>query len=575
MAGELAVSIGQYSDKGRKDKNQDFHGALIPVQPALGLKGIAVALADGISTSSVSHIAAESAIKGFLTDYYCTSDSWTVKTAAQRVIAATNAWLNAQTRTSQYVGDQDRGYVCTLSVLVLKSTTAHVFHVGDSRVYRLAGQSLEQLTTDHRISISSQQSYLSRALGVNPDIEIDYRVLPLEPGDIFVLATDGVHEFATARFMARAIAEHPGDLDAAARAIAGEALAKGSGDNLTVQIVRVDALPMADAGDVAGQGLDLPMPPLLAPRQEFDGYKIIRQIHASSRSHIYLALDTASNAAVALKIPSIDLRGDAAYIKRFLMEEWVARRLDSAFVLKAAPQTRPKNFVYTVTEFVDGQTLRQWMTDNPKPPLEAVRAIVEQIAKGLRAFHRREMLHQDLRPENIIIDATGTAKIIDFGSTYVAGAAEARPQTLGQGDILGTFQYTAPEYFLGQAGSTRSDLFSLGVIAYEMLTGKLPYGAGVARARTPAQMARLRYEPAASHRDDIPVWVDGALKRAVSLTASARYEALSELLHDLRTPNPAFLRPVPLIERNPLLFWQALVFLLVCSHFVMAYFLRK
>ena len=101
MSRELQISIGQHSDKGRKEINQDFHGILIPTEPLLRSKGIAIVLADGISSSSVSQIASESAVKSFLTDYYCTSKSWSVKTSAQRVLAATNSWLHAQTRRSQ------------------------------------------------------------------------------------------------------------------------------------------------------------------------------------------------------------------------------------------------------------------------------------------------------------------------------------------------------------------------------------------------------------------------------------------------------------------------------------------
>src|SRR5215467_11828778 len=115
MSRELRISIGQHSEKGRKNSNQDFHGALIPGQPMLGLKGIALALADGISSSSVSRIASESAVKGFLTDYYCTPESWSVKSSAQRVIDATNSWLHSQTRQSQFAYDKDKGYVCTLN----------------------------------------------------------------------------------------------------------------------------------------------------------------------------------------------------------------------------------------------------------------------------------------------------------------------------------------------------------------------------------------------------------------------------------------------------------------------------
>src|SRR3954463_25513 len=154
MARKLKISVGQCADKGRKESNQDFHGVLIPSEPLLGLKGIAIVLADGISSSSVSRIASESAVKGFLTDYYCTPESWSVRTSAQRVLEATNSWLHAQTRRSQYSYDKDKGYVCTLSAMVIKSTTAHIFHVGDARIYRVAGNTLEQLTDDHRVIIS-------------------------------------------------------------------------------------------------------------------------------------------------------------------------------------------------------------------------------------------------------------------------------------------------------------------------------------------------------------------------------------------------------------------------------------
>ena len=563
MPDELKISIGQYSDKGRKETNQDFHGACTPKEPQLSSKGVAVALADGISSSAVSQLASQAAVTGFLEDYYCTSEAWSVKTSAQRVLNATNSWLYAQTRHSQDRYDMDRGYVCAFSAMVIKSTTAHIFHVGDARIYRLHDGALEQLTSDHRVWVSREQSYLGRALGINPQLEIDYQTQQIEKGDVFLFATDGVYEHAGSEFMVDAIAGGRDGLDQAARSIAEEAYRRGSADNLTVQIVRVEELPGQEPGEIYQQLSGLPLPPILEPRMDFDGYKIVKELHGSSRSHIYLALDGETGALVVIKIPSIDLRGDPAYLERFLLEEWVARRINSAHVLKPCLQTRKRNYLYVVTEFVEGQSLAQWMVDNPKPGLETVRGIVEQIAKGLRAFHRLEMLHQDLRPANVMIDGAGTVKIIDFGATKVAGIMEAGAP-IERNNILGTAQYSAPEYFLGEDGSPRSDIFSLGVIAYQMLTGKLPYGAQVAKSRTKAAQKKLQYDSVRDRNREIPAWIDGALGKAVHPDPRMRYGELSEFTHDLRHPNNEFLgraRP-PLLERNPLAFWKGVSFVL-------------
>lgn len=559
---QLSVSIGQYTSAGCKAVNQDFHGALVPAGAALSLKGIALAIADGISSSAVSQVAAETAIKSFLTDYYCTSDAWTVKSAAQRVIQATNSWLNAETRRGRLHEDMNRGYVCTFSAIVLKGRRAHLFHIGDSRVYRVSGETLEQLSDDHRVVLSPSENYLGRALGLAAGVEIDYREINLRPGDTLVMTTDGVHGHMPEREIAARI-NASGDLDAAARAIVEEALARGSDDNLTIQVVRIDRLPSRDAMGVIRSADLLPPAPVPHVPSEYDGYRIVRQLHASSRSYIFVAVDLETGEKVALKVPSVDLRDNLDYLRRFAMEEWIARRINSAHVLKAAPVHRERDTLYVVTELIEGRTLRQWMADNPRPDVETVRGIVEQIAKGLRAFHRKDMLHQDLRPENIMIDRDGTVKIIDFGAVRVAGVLEADPG-LDAGDVLGTHQYAAPEYFIGQDGTELSDLYSLGTIAYEMLTGHLPYGARMAQATSRAKQARVSYTPASAYRSDIPSWIDGALRTAVHFDTAMRQQALSELEHDLRHPRQdlASRAAAPIMERNPLLFWQIMSFLL-------------
>ncbi len=567
MTSQLAVTTGQHSDKGRKPVNQDFHGLLIPDNHQLHSKGIAVAIADGISSSNVSQIASESAVAGFLSDYYSTPDSWSVKQSAQRVLRASNAWLHAQTRQSRYRYDQDRGYVCTLSVLVLKSATAHLFHVGDARICRLQDNSLEQLTTDHRVWLSQDDSCLNRAMGLSQQVDIDYLTVPVWPGDVFVLATDGLYEHLPQREIARAIREAGDDLDTAAQQLVATALANGSDDNLTLQIVRVESVAASRSNkEVAQQAQQLPFAPELASGQVLDGYRIIRSIHASSRSHVYLAADELSGQQVALKVPAVETQQDPGALSVFATEQWVAQRIDSPHVVRAFAPERQRSCLYLATEYLQGTNLRQWLLDNPTPALETVRQLIEQIARGLRAFHRLEMVHQDLKPENILINTEGTVVLIDFGATRIAGLQELNEHQEPHW-TRGAALYSAPESFLGEPTDWQADQFSLAVIAYQMLTGQLPYGTRVPGIRNRKQLQGLSYQPARLHRDNLPEWVDQALARALHPEPHKRYPALSEFLFDLRQPNPQWQKQhrLPLIERHPVVFWQGFSALLMLA----------
>lgn len=573
MIYRLQIAAGQFSAKGRKPANQDFHGVCTPPEPLLSSKGCAIALADGISTSAVGREAAETAVTAFFEDYFSTPETWSVKQSAQRVLMAVNSWLYAQTRQSRHRYDKDKGYVCTFSAMIIKSCTAHIFHVGDSRVYRLSGGALEQLTRDHRIRIAEGHSYLGAALGADDHVEIEYHTLPVEKDDVFLLATDGVYEYAATAFMAGAIRGHGHAPEAAARAIVDEAYARGSTDNLTAQVIRIEDLPARNVNEVHRQLAELPWPPGLESGARFDGFRIVRQLHTGSRSHVFLAVDEPSGTRVAVKTLSTEMRGDPDHLERFLTEEWIARRINNPYVVRAFAPGRKRHSLYTVTEFIEGRTLTQWMADNPRPDLESVRELVEQIARGLRAFHRLEMIHQDLRPDNVMIDRTGTVKLIDFGATRVAGIAELAAD--GPDERLGTAQYSAPEYFLGEAGTHRSDIFSLGVIAYQMLTQRLPYGARLARARSRLDQLRLKYIPARHFNSDLPAWVDGPLKKALHPDPNKRYAALSEFIFDLRHPRHAFSegpRP-PLIERHPVGFWQGVSFVLALTAVVLGFLL--
>lgn len=558
MSSTLEIDYACCTETGAKSVNADAADARIPSDELLRSKGVAAVIADGMSSSEGGHEASQICVTGFLNDYFSTPESWSVKTSASKILSALNTWLCGQGQ-SRY--GSPKGMVTTLSVAVIRSTTAHLFHVGDSRIYLYREQRLEQLTKDHRVWVSKDQDLLARAMGIDSHLEIDYRTVALNTGDLLLFSTDGVHDFLTDRQLHKLLREHQGNLQQAAKAITTTALEQGSSDNVTCQLLRVIALPDEQMDDVLQRVAELPFPPNLQPGMNIDGYEIIREIHASKRSEVYLAIHGETGDQVALKTPSVNFNDDPEFLNGFLNEEWIGRRINNPHVLKVF-QPRRRRFLYHITEYLEGQTLRQRMDDLGQMNLEQVRDYLGQLINGLRAFHRLEMVHQDLKPDNILIGKNGVLKIIDFGSTRIAGVQELTHNP--PGPPLGTVNYSAPEYLDGSLGSPRSDIFSLGVIAYEMLTGTLPYG----DHEQPLPARKLHYRPAREHNPAIPAWVDGALRKASHPQPEKRYETLSEFLQDMTSPNPLLVNesPKPLMERNPLAFWKTLAALLLVAN---------
>ncbi len=562
MLSQLKISLGQYSDKGIKELNEDFYGAYIPEGSSLDNKGIACAIADGMGSCANAQEASEHCVKSFLNDYFSTPETWTVKTSGAKVLTAINNWL-----LSNGNKDHANGMVTTFSAIVFKSTTAHIFHIGDSRIYRYRQNNkqnkttgdLELITTDHRVWISDEKNYLSRAMGIGSHLDIDYKKLAIEQGDIFVMTTDGIHDYLSDQ----QIKEHlnnnsniKANINVAADKIVAHALELKSHDNVTCQIIKIDELPAQDANEIYNELTRLPFPPHLGPGMTMDGYEILEDVHASTTSQLYKVRDKESGKLFMMKTPSVNYSDDPAYIERFYMEEWAGKRIQSDAVLKIIEQTRQRNFLYFIMEYIDGITLKQWALENPAPDFERVIDIVNKIIRGLRVFHRLEMLHRDLKPENIMITTHGVVKIIDFGSVKIAGIQEINTP-IERLELLGTKNYTAPEYLLGMEGSNRSDIYSLGVLVYNLLTGSLPYGDKMSRDLNWRTLNKIKYESSIKHNPMIPLWMDGAIHKAVKKDHRQRYDTFSEFLFDLTHPKESFMgHAAPLLERNPIAVWQ-------------------
>ncbi|SQD79826.1 bifunctional protein-serine/threonine kinase/phosphatase [Moritella yayanosii] len=565
LQGGATFTIGQRSVAGIKAHNEDAIGIRIPDDLLLTTKGSVAIIADGVSAAEAGKEASETCVHNFLSDYYSTPETWSVSKSTGQVLTALNRWLYSQGRQ---FADAQKGYLTTLSAIVFKSHAAHLLHVGDSRIYRLRNNTLEQLTRDHTTVVNSKQSYLARAMGLDTTLDVDYKEVELQVGDVFLLSTDGLHDFVSDKLLREMVQQThqsaESDFEACCEQLIQHALANNSNDNISCQLLRIDSLPKLSAEDVHVHLASMPFPPALRTGLSIDGLKVIKELHASSSSHLYLVEDKETKQQYCMKAPSVNYIDDPAYIERFTMETWIGSRLNNPHILKIVETNRKKNHLYYLMEVIEGITLEQWISEHPNPPIQEVLNIVEQVIKGLRAFHRKETLHQDLKPGNIMIDNNDHVKIIDFGSCFVKGIAEiATP--LQRDKILGTAAYSAPETVINGDSTAQSDIFAIAVIIFEMLTGKQPFNGKLETCRTQKAYLKTKYIAAYEYNPLVPFWLDGAIRKGLRFDPNKRHADVSELLHELQHPNPNYEnnRKQTLIEKNPERFWQVISLLLL------------
>lgn len=565
LQSQLLLTVGQSTQAGLKAINEDNIGIRIPDQPALTIKGAVAVIADGVSAAEAGKEASEMCVRNFISDYYDTPDAWAVKTAGQKIVLALNRWLVGQSKI--------KGHVSTLSVLILKSQTGYIFHIGDTRIYRLRKGTLECLTTDHSIHINKDTVYLSRAMGMDYHLEMDYLQFALEKNDVFFLSTDGVHDFIPHKVIQETLLAST-DYNITCEQLIEEALAAGSNDNLSCQVVKVESLSDANNQEMYEQLSDLPFPPELKKGHIFDGLTVLKTLHESPRSQVYLVKNE-SNERLILKTPSVNFEDDPAYIERFVLERWIGKRIDSPYVVKIVEPEKPIA-LYTLMEYVDGITLEQWIKENPKPDINEVVRLAELISRAIRALHRKDILHQDIKPDNIILDKDGVPRLIDFGSCFASGVEEIETP-FEREQALGTAVYSAPETRFRLRKTKKSDLFSLAVVVYEMLTGELPFGDQLEKLKDQRNIASLKYRSAMLINPMIPEWMDQALKRALSPRPELRQEAMSEFIFDLQRPNKKYKSTVsiPLVQRNPLRFWKSVAVMQTVLVFFLLYYLLK
>lgn len=545
----LTVSTGHASLCGVRERNEDFLGMIVPDGEELANKGVLAAIADGVSGHGGGREAAEYAVRGLLSDYYATPDTWETPLAIDRVANAINRWVMAQARTHR----EWSGMATTLTALVLRGRRYCLAHVGDSRCYLARDGKLTQLTTDHVWDRPGMGHVLTRGIGLDDKLHLDFAEGEMRQGDTFILLTDGVWEPLRESALTDMLRVHQ-QPQALAQALADAALARGSQDNASALVLRVDTLPQLGAQDVNAASRALPIPAKLKPGQSMDGF-VIQNVLAESRTTLlYTARDGADGQTVVLKTLHPRLADDKGEIEAFAREEWLARRVVSRHFPQYVPLAGGRRTqLYFAMSWHAGRTWQQMLDAGYHMSIpDAVRGGV-QMLKGLGALHRLSVLHRDIKPANIHIDNSTELRILDLGVAAVAAHAESAPYA----PRAGTPSYLAPELFDGGEPDATTDLYATAVTLFHMLTRHYPYG-----EIEPFQTPKFG-EPAASSRwrRDIPVWLERVLLKGVARERKQRFETAEEFVLALERGEAGLLpvpRVTPYAERDPLAFWRAM-----------------
>ena len=439
----------------------------------------------------------------------------------------------------------------TLTISVFRNNEVMIGHVGDCRVYLIQQGRIRRITSDHSYAgvqlklgivtveeaASSQlRSVLTRTIGQDPVIRLDYHTAVVNRGDKLVQCTDGLWCFLTEQEIYDIVCKNPPE-EACARMIE-LAEKRGGDDNLTAQVIQIESverlsyyrgLPIYQKVDGNQMGTEPEVGQLLDGR-----FQITDLISRSGMASIYKAIDVKDNRTVALKVPFMQYESDPGFYSRFKREQEIGVALNHPYILRVEPDEGNRSRPYLVMELLEGQTLGHLMRSVRPLPVNDALKIASRICEALHYMHEHDVVHRDLKPENIMICNDGSIRIMDFGIAKYEG--QRRLTFGGFTPTMGTPDYMAPEQVRGKRGDRRTDIYSLGAILYEMVTGSVPF-----EGATPFVImnARLTGDPVAPRQKNpqITPQVEEIILRAMARNPQERYQTALEMKHDLDHPD--------------------------------------
>ena len=523
--------------------NEDAHGFWQPETiEEKRTRGAIAVLADGVGGQGHGEIASRLAVDTILQTFREAKDT----TSPAQVIAQAVNDANLAIYDKNVESRGQTKMATTVAIAILRNNQVVVGNVGDSRVYLIQKGLIQQLSTDHsyvgmqrkfgliseRDALASEQrSILTRSVGQEPVIRVDCDEATVTRGDFLVLCCDGLYTCVSDPEISDIVCRVPPD--EAAKQLVALAEKRGAADNITVQVIRIDRVEAVSNYRGAPIYHEQSQPVAAGefyPGQIVDNrFEVSEVISRSGMAVIYRAHDRESNLEVAIKVPHMQYESDPGFFGRFQREEEIGRKLNHPFLLKFIPFEQ-KSRPYIVTEYLKGYTLSHLMTTvHPIPENDALK-IASRMCDALDHMHKLNIIHRDLKPANIMLCYDGSLRIMDFG---IAKAVQGRRLTFtGFTPAMGTPDYMAPEQVKGKRGDARTDVYSVGAILYEMLSGTSPF-----EGENPFVImnARLIGDPVAPRKLNplLSANAEEVILHAMARQPHDRYQTIAEMKQEL------------------------------------------
>ena len=488
-------------------------------------------LCDGVGSAEYGAEAAKRVCHFLVTNLKNHPNSWSMQKAILHFIKSVNSILYTESM-EQY---QRVEMVTTLALVVIEGDRVYGANVGDSRIYILRDDKLSVLSQDHNEDEEELSHVLTKAIGLDSEVEPYYFENKLQKDDRVLLCSDGLYNLLDEKDLIDGIKTSAYSLVKHASRLTDDNLP----DDTTAVVLDVEELDQYCT--LKNQKLDIPAK--LKAGDVIDKYKLIKPLVQNERTW----LCEQSGVEYVIKFAPTEAIDDERILDIFVKEVWNAKRLKAGFFPKSVvPKNRTNR--YYIMQFIKGDELKKFIAK------KAI-SIDDGVNLGRFLLHMEQFLlkydlvHGDIKPENVIrTTRKGKTifKMVDFGSIVEIFSINSK---------AGTPSYLAPERFKGESITEQSEIFAIGVTLYEALTGKLPYGE-IEPFSTPTFK---KPKPLTMLNPKIPKWLESVILRAISVDVNERYKNYSEMLFELENPQkvkPYFDKGVSLVEKNPALVYK-------------------